>query len=155
MAESTGSQQRKAKGRPFPKGVSGNPAGRPRGARNKASVLAQKLMEDQTEAVVNAVIAAALGGDMTACKLIVERLVPPAKERPIKADLQIPTTLTAANAGKVFSQIFRAVSKGGLQPGEGKALVEMMQAYLQAHEYAELAERIEELEQTTPRGRKW
>lgn len=112
-------------------------------------------MEDQTEAVVQTVINAALTGDMSACKLIVERLVPPVKERPLDADLKLPATISSANAGAVFGEIFKAVSGGRLVPGEGKMLVEMMNAYLSAHEYAELAERIDELEQAAPRNKKW
>jgi len=118
-------------------------------------MLAQKLMESQTEAVVQVVIDAALTGDMTACKLIVERLVPPVKERPIDANLKLPATITAANAGAVFSEVFKAVVKGGLHPSEGKTLVDLMNAYLTAHEYQELSERIEELESAAPRNKRW
>lgn len=152
MPEKTGRKQTTTRFKP---GRSGNPSGRPKGARNRASVLAQVLMEDQTEAVVQTVIDAALTGDMTACKLIVERLIPPVKERTIDADLKLPATITAANAGAVFAEIFKAVSGGRLVPGEGRTLVEMMNAYLSAHEYSELSERIDELEQTSPRGKKW
>ena len=146
---------KKQSGKRFKPGESGNPSGRPRGARNKASVLAQRLMENQTEAVVQTVINAALTGDMSACKLIVERLLPPVKERPLDADLKLPATISAANAGKVFSEVFKAVVKGGLHPSEGKTLVDLMNAYLTAHEYSELSERIAELEEAAPRGRKW
>ena len=146
---------KKQSGKRFKPGESGNPSGRPRGARNKASVLAQRLMESQTEAVVQTVINAALTGDMTACKLIVERLIPPVKERPLDADLKLPASISAANAGAVFAEIFTAVSGGRLVPGEGKTLVDLMNSYLSAHEYSELAERISELEEAAPRGRKW
>lgn len=152
MPEKTGRKQTSTRFKP---GRSGNPSGRPKGARNRASVLAQALMEAETEAVVQTVINAALSGDMTACRLIVERLIPPVKERPIDADLELPETITAANAGAVFSEVLKAVVGGRLVPGEGKTLVEMMNLYLSAHEYAELSERIGELEQAAPRNKKW
>ena len=41
-----------------------------------------------------------------------------------------------------------------LHPSEGKTLIDMMNAYLSAHEYAELSERIAELEEAAPRGGK-
>src|SRR2546429_7242885 len=42
-------QRRRGPGRQFEPGQSGNPAGRPRGARNRATVLAEKLMQDDIE----------------------------------------------------------------------------------------------------------
>jgi hypothetical protein len=140
----------------FKPGKSGNPSGRPKGARNKASALAQKLMEGQTEAVVQRVIDAALTGDMQACKLIVERLLPPVKERPIDPDaIKLPASINAKTAGQTFSAIFKAVAGGRIVPGEGDMLVRMMNAYLTAHEYQELSERIDELEQAAPRKGRW
>lgn len=119
-------------------------------------MLAQKLMESQTEAVVQTVIDAALTGDMQACRLIVERLLPPVKERALDADaIKLPATVDATTAAQVFSEVFRAVAGGRIVPGEGKTLVELLNLYLSAHEYQQLAERIDELEQATPRGRKW
>ena len=35
----------------FQKGQSGNPAGRPRGSRNRATILFQNLLEDDAEAI--------------------------------------------------------------------------------------------------------
>ncbi len=146
---------KKQSGKRFKPGESGNPSGRPRGARNKASVMAQRLMEDQTEAVVQTVVNAALTGDMSACKLIVERLLPPVKERPIDADLKLPANIDAENAGQVFGEIFRAVSGGRIYPGEGDMLVKMLRSYLEAHEYQQIAERIAELEDAAPRNKRW
>lgn len=81
VAERTGRKQR---GRPFPKGRSGNPAGRPKGARNKATVLAEQLMADDAENVVRAVVKAAKRGDMAAARIVLDRIVPPRKGRPVK-----------------------------------------------------------------------
>lgn len=152
-AENTAQKQR---GRPFKPGKSGNPSGRPQGARNKASMLAQALLESQTEAVVQTVINAALTGDMAACKLIVERLLPPVKERALDAEgIKLPSTIDATTAAQVFAEVFRAVACGRIVPGEGKTLVELLNMYLSAHEYQELSERIDELEQAAPRKGRW
>lgn len=118
-------------------------------------MLAQKLMENQTEAVVQTVIDAALTGDMQACKLIVERLLPPAKERAIQADLKLPATITTENAPLVFAAILKATASGGLCPGEGETLQRMMQMYLTAVEYTTLTRRIEELEARQDGGQAW
>ena len=41
----------KQRGRPFKKGKSGNPKGRPEGSRNNATILAQNLLDGQAEAL--------------------------------------------------------------------------------------------------------
>jgi hypothetical protein len=55
------------------KGQSGNPAGMPKGTRHRATMLAEKLMEDDAENIVRAVVNAAKAGDPTAMRLCVER----------------------------------------------------------------------------------
>jgi hypothetical protein len=72
MTEKSGQNQA---GR-FQKGLSGNPNGKPKGARARVTQLAEKLLDDDRDAIVRAVIAAAKGGDPTAMRLCIERLVP-------------------------------------------------------------------------------
>ena len=154
-AENAAQKQRKAPGRPFKKGQSGNPAGKAPGTRNKATRAVQTLLDGEAETLTRKCVDLALEGDTTALRICMERLCPPARERALDADLELPATITAANAGAVFSEVLKAVVGGRLVPGEGKTLVEMMNLYLSAHEYAELSERIDELEQAAPRNKKW
>ena len=60
----------------FPKGQSGNPAGRPVGSRNAATELAQALLDGEADALIRKCVEMALDGDRTAMKLCLERLVP-------------------------------------------------------------------------------
>ena len=84
MAENApAKQRRRGRGRPFEPGQSGNPRGKPRGTRHRVTLLAEKLMADDTEAVMRAVIDAAKGGDMTAARLILDRIAPARKGCPI------------------------------------------------------------------------
>ena len=45
-------KQQKQRGRPFEKGRSGNPAGRPRGSRNRSTLAAQMLLQGEAEAEI-------------------------------------------------------------------------------------------------------
>jgi uncharacterized protein DUF5681 len=60
----------------FRKGASGNPAGKPRGARNKVTVAIEGLMGKYGEQVAARVIKRASDGDMTAARLVLDRIAP-------------------------------------------------------------------------------
>jgi hypothetical protein len=83
MTEKSGQNQA---GR-FQKGMSGNPSGKPKGARARVTQLAEKLLEDNRGGIMDAVVNAAKKGDPTAMRLCVERLVPLRKGRPVVFDL--------------------------------------------------------------------
>jgi len=51
------------RGRPFEKGRSGNPGGRRRGSRNKATLAAAALLAGESEALTRKAVEMALGGD--------------------------------------------------------------------------------------------
>ena len=53
----------RARGRPFEKGRSGNPGGRRRGSRNKATLAAAALLAGESEALTRKAVEMALGGD--------------------------------------------------------------------------------------------
>ena len=57
---------KKQRGRPFPKGISGNPAGKPKGTRHKATQLAEALLDGQTKKLIQKCLDMALAGDGTA-----------------------------------------------------------------------------------------
>jgi hypothetical protein len=71
----------RARGRPYEKGRSGNPAGRQTGSRNKATLAAAALLAGQSEALTRRAVELALAGDPTAMRLCLERLLPPCRER--------------------------------------------------------------------------
>jgi len=94
----------------FQKGQSGNPAGRPRGARNKSTVLLQELLEGEAEAITRKVIELAKKGDMTAIKLCMERLAPPRRSAAIACDL--PPLADRDDALAALAALVAAVGAG-------------------------------------------
>ncbi len=74
------------RGRPFEKGRSGNPAGRPRGSTNRATKSAAVMLDGEAEALTRKAVELALGGDASALRLCLERIVGPHRGRPVEVD---------------------------------------------------------------------
>jgi Family of unknown function (DUF5681) len=125
-------------------GQSGNPKGRPQGSRNRASLLLESLIEGEGEVVVRSLLAAAKGGDTSAARALLDRLVPPKKERPLKVAL--PELRSAKDARDALASVTAAVADGEMLPGEGATVVGLLEAYTRAVAAAELEERVAALE---------
>lgn len=125
-------------------GQSGNPKGKPTGARNRATIAVLALMEDGAKEITEAVIAAAKAGDLSAARMILDRLAPPAKERPVS--LALPAIDTAEGVSAAQQAIVQAVATGDLLPGEGTALAGIVEARRKAIETLQLDQRISALE---------
>jgi hypothetical protein len=125
-------------------GQSGNPAGKPPGSRNKATQMVMALMEGGAEEITRAVIDAAKAGDLTAARLVIERLAPTLRERPLTLDL--PDTGTVAGVSAAQRTILEAVGAGDLLPGEATALAGIVETRRKALETVELEQRISALE---------
>jgi hypothetical protein len=117
---------RKQRGRPFPKGQSGNPAGKPKGARNRATLAAEALLEGEAEALTRKAIDLALAGDVTALRLCLERLLPPRKDRLIS--LQLPKIVDAEATVQAKAEVIEAVARGQITPSEGAVIAGLVDA---------------------------
>ncbi len=148
MADSTAGQQR---GRPFPKGTTGSPRGRPKGTRHKATLAAEVLLDGEAEALTRRCVELALGGDMTAMRLCMDRLLPPRRERPVS--FRLPPIQTADDAVTAAAALVNAVASGMLTPGEAADLAKLIHAYTDALEASEVVARLTELEEQAAEGR--
>jgi len=126
------------------KGESGNPTGKPAGARNKATIMVQTIMERGAKEIAEAVVELAKEGDLSAARLVIERLVPPAKERPIT--LTLPDTGSSEGISQAQAAILQAVATGELLPGEAATLANIIEARRKAFETQQLEQRITALE---------
>src|SRR5271166_907949 len=82
----------KQRGRPFKRGQSGNPSGKPKGSRNRTTLAIEALLEGEAEALTRVCIERAKAGDSTALRLAMERICPPLRERAMLFELQSVTS---------------------------------------------------------------
>jgi hypothetical protein len=129
----------------FQKGQSGNPLGRPPGARNKATIMAEGLLESEAEAITRIVIEKAKDGDMTALRMCLDRFAPPRKERAIAFDL--PPLATTADALKGIAALAAATAEGELTPSEAGEMLKLVDGFAHALEVATLEQRVARLEE--------
>jgi Family of unknown function (DUF5681) len=141
-AESTTPKQRR---RPFEKGRSGNPLGRPRGARNHATLIAEKLLDGEAAAITREVIDLAKAGDRAALRLCMDRILPPRRCR--TARLSLPQLNSAADASKALSLITTAAVSGEIGIDEAAELSKLIETYVRAIEATDLEKRLLALEQ--------
>src|SRR5262249_24150308 len=99
---------------PFEKGESGNPAGRPRGSRNGATLVMEGLLADDAEAIGRKAIAMAKQGDMAAIRLCMDRLAPVPKGEPVAFEL--PPLEKPADSVAAAAEIVAAGAAGGRRP---------------------------------------
>ena len=130
---------------PFKPGQSGNLDGRPKGARNRATVAAEQLLDGEAAALTRKAIDLAKQGDTTALRLCIERILPARKDRPIS--IEIPRIDTVADSVKAAAAIATAVADGELSPMEAAELIKVVDGYTRAVETADLADRLARLEQ--------
>ncbi len=104
------------RGRPFPKGRSGNPGGRRFGSRNKTTMAALELLADEAEALTRKAVEAALAGDPTAMRLCLERILP--RDRAVK--FALPPIKSAADVARAMGAVTAALAHGLITPAEGQ-----------------------------------
>lgn len=126
-------------------GESGNPHGKPKGTLNKTTRLALALFEKGIKDIASVVIAQAEGGDLTAARIVLDKLVPNAKERTVELPC-MPSLETAAGVADAQAAILQAVAAGHLTPGEASTLSGIVENRRKAIETHELELRIQALE---------
>jgi hypothetical protein len=143
--------QAPARGR-WPKGRSGNPAGKPRGARHKSTLAAEALLDGQAEALSRKAVELALAGDTVALRLCLERILPARRERPIQLAL-LPLDGVAGLAA-TSAALLDAVAAGEVTPGEAGELARLLEAHRKLVETVELEARLARLEAQAEAGRR-
>jgi hypothetical protein len=100
---------------------------------NKTTRAAMVLLENEAEDLTRKLVELAKGGDITALRLCLERLIPRAKARPLSDAETLPESVAEA-----LSVVLQAVNEGTLLPSEGRALADILEARRKAREDEEI-----------------
>jgi hypothetical protein len=129
----------------FKKGQSGNPAGRPRGVRNKATLELAALLQEAGPRLMQEGIDRALDGDSLLLRCCIARLAPVARGRPVELDLA-----EGSEAGDVLASLtatVRAMAEGTISPLEASDVAQVVELQRRAIETEDLALRLARLEE--------
>jgi hypothetical protein len=145
LLQETATTVKRSRGRPFAKGQSGNPGGRPRGSMNRSTRAAQLLLDGEATPLSRKVVELALAGNPTALRLCLDRTAAP---RPLgrarsAADRRRGRHPCILGAIKVVADV---VGRGGITPGEGFALSQMIESFLRAIDASDFDSRLRQLE---------
>lgn len=129
----------------FKPGVSGNPDGRPTGARHKTTRAIEALLDGEHEALTRKAIEKALEGDMVALRLCLDRLAPPRRDAPVT--LALPAVRNAADAVEASASVLAAVASGDITPDEAGRIMALLTAHKTIVEAGDHEARIAALEE--------
>lgn len=133
-------RRRRGRGKPFARGHSGNPAGRPAGSRNKATLAAETLLDGEAEELMRLAVARARAGSDAALKLCLDRILAPRRERAVR--FAIPALDSPADLAAVMRAVIVAVAEGVLTPAEALELSHSAQTLMNAIEHSDFEERL-------------
>jgi hypothetical protein len=129
----------------FLPGQSGNPAGRPRGSRNKKTLLLEALLDDESEALMRRVIGLAKMGDDVAMRLVFARMLPPRRDRPVP--LALPRIESEADARRASGDVLEALGGGEITPQEAEQLLRVIAGAAMVMQSSELRGRLKWLQE--------
>jgi hypothetical protein len=84
LIEKQQKQRGRGRGRPFEKGQSGNPAGRPPAMGKRATQAMQLLLDGEAQALTRKAVELALDGNTMALRMCLDRIGPPRRERTVR-----------------------------------------------------------------------
>jgi len=144
VLEPLAEQGAQKRGRPFEPGQSGNPNGRPKGARNSVTRALERLIDAQGEALGAKAVEKALQGDSPMLRALLSTLVAPRRERTV--EFELPKIESAADARKASSAVISACAAGELSPHEATEIMGLISTHVRTIEVAELEARLSAVE---------
>jgi hypothetical protein len=134
------SSSRDSSGR-FVPGVSGNPAGKKPGTRNRKTVLMEALRDGEDITVARVVLDKALAGDAVAARFCLGLLSPKPRGRAIALDL--PEEARAGDVVAAFDATLAAMACGDITPEEALIITRVLDGRRRALETLALERRVD------------
>lgn len=125
----------------FKAGQSGNPAGKPIGAKDKRTAL-RGLLQPYADALVKKAVELALAGDTTALRICIDRCIPTIKAK----DAPISLAGLSGSLSEQGNAVLTALAAGEITPDEANAVMSAISAQVRIIEADELEKRIAALE---------
>lgn len=134
----------------FAAGNAGGPGRRPGRSNEFRQAVEQAVSPDHVAAIMRRLVRKALEGDITASRLVLERMCgkpaeSPTETRPPGATL--PRLRTAADCAAATDRIIESISQGTDDPVATRLLMDAVQLRLRAIEATDLELRLAELEE--------
>jgi len=114
----------------FQPGHSGNPAGRPRGSRNRRTIIVEKLLDDSAGDLTSVAISRATAGDPAALRACMDRVAPRPRHRLL--DFPLPELVTLADTPGAINAIAQGLAHGELHLEEAAALMRTVREFMLA-----------------------
>jgi len=129
----------------FLPGQSGNPAGRPRGSRNKKTLMLEALLDEESETLMRRVIGLAKMGDDVAMRLVFARMLPPRRDRPVP--IELPRIESEADARRASGDVMEALGSGEITPQEAEQVLRVVAGAAVVMQASEMGSRIRWLQE--------
>ena len=102
------------------------------------------MLGQEAEALTRKAVELALGGDPSALRLCLERLVAPRRERTVR--LPLPDMRDAVGLADAMAVVSAAVAEGGITPSEASELGKLVDTFRKAIETADFERRLQRVE---------
>ena len=129
----------------FRPGTSGNPRGRPKGSRNRSTIVAERLLDGDVEELVGRLVAEAREGKPWALRLVIDRIIPPRRRSVV--ELELPRMERAEDIAQGIAAVIDAAAAGEITLEQAREFCQLLEAQRRILETDELAVRIEALEE--------
>jgi hypothetical protein len=129
----------------FAKGVCPNPSGRRKGAKNRKTIIAEKLLAGVDVAAILAKLERqAKKGDTAAARLILDRALPARRGMPIA--IRLPPIRSAADCVEAMATVMAALARGVVSTIEAAELSSCIDAARKSIELNDVERRLATLE---------
>jgi len=128
----------------FVPGVSGNPNGRPKGSKNKATQLSKALFDAAAEDIAGVLIEMAKERNLGAVKYCLDRIYP--QPRPTPDGFEMPRVTTIDDAQNAVAEIAEALARGDTDTETANMLSKLVQFQVNNFILSGLVKKVTEIE---------